>query len=288
MSFKILSTAVIATIGISPGICAGADDVASGSPFVNDKYTIWLGGFFPNLDSNIRMDSDMGTLGDGLDFEETLGLEDAKSVLFGGFRWRPSFRHMVEFEFIRLDRAGQVSGITENFDIGDYEVRAGGRIDTVFDVAISRFTYGYSAIATETSSLYLKAGLHIASFDAVLKLSGAVFIDGIPINDPSTVVEEAAGLNAPLPHIGVSYGRAISPRVAFRTQALLFAIKFNNYKGTLLDFGADVQFRPWQAFGLGAGLRYFRTTVEDDSGTGLRGKFSYEYVGPVVYGTWSF
>jgi hypothetical protein len=283
-----MSRGLLASALILQAMQVNADDAPRDSMFLEDTYTLWLGGFFPSLDSQVRLDPVAGTPGDGIDFEDVLGLADGKSVLFGGFKWRPSLRHMIEFEFIQLNRSGQVAGISESLEIGDYVIEVGGDVQTVFDVAIGRFTYGYDLVSNGEIALNLKAGLHIASFDTVLQLSGAVFRDGVPIGDPTTVIEQKGSITAPLPHFGLSYGQAISETVAVRAQALVFAIKYDGYKGMLLDFGVDVQYRPWETFGLGAGIRYFRTTVEDDSDDGLRGKFSYEYVGPVIYGTWSF
>ena len=283
-----MSRGLLASTLILQAMHVDAEDATHDSTFLDDTYALSLGGFFPSLDSQIRLDPEVGTPGDGLDFEDVLGLADGKSVLFGGVKWRPSLRHLIEFEFIHLNRSGQVTGISEPLDIGDYEVRVGGNIQTVFDVAIGRFTYGYDLVANGKIALNLKAGLHIASFDTVLQLSGAVFQDDVIVGDPTTVVEQAGNIPAPLPHIGLSYGQAITRTVAVRAQALVFAIKYDGYKGNLLDLGADIQYRPWEKFGLGAGIRYFRATVEDHNDDGLRGKFSYEYLGPVIYGTWSF
>lgn len=288
MVFRFLSRGLLAGALISPAMHVDAADSGQDSPFLNDTYTVWLGGFFPSLDSQIRLDSDRGTPGDGLDFEEVLGLADSKSVLFGGVKWQPASRHMLEVEIVQLNRSGHVDRISKPLKIGEYEIRVGGNIDTVFDVSIGRITYGYDLVSNEKTAINLKAGLHIMSFDTVLSMSGTVYRDDVIVGDPNTVIEQSGGIKAPLPHFGVSYGHVISPTMAFRAQALLFAIKYNNYKGYLLDLGADLQFRPWQDFGLGAGVRYFRTTVENDSDSGLRGKFWYEYLGPVVYLTWSF
>lgn len=191
---------------------------------------------------------------------------------------------MLEFEFAQLNRSGLLAGVTQDLDIGDYEVRVGGRIATVFDVSLGRLTYGYYLINTDRNNLVLKGGLHIAKLETVLELSGNVFQDGVPVGDPLTVVEEGADITAPLPHFGLSYAYAFSPKLAVRARGLAFAIKISDYKGTLYDLGLDVQYWPWRRFGLGAGLRYFRATVSDESDADLRGKFKYEYYGPVVYG----
>lgn len=267
---------------------AAADTALANVPFLKNSYSFWLGGFFPEVDSHVRIDSSLGLPGDTLDFEDTLGLQDGKNVWFGGAKWRINPRHMLEFEFAQLNRSGLLAGATEDLDIGDYEVRVGGSIATVFDVSLGRLTYGYYLINTDRNNLVLKGGLHIAKLETVLELSGNVFQDGVPVGDPLKVVEEGADITAPLPHFGLSYAYAFSPNFALRARGLAFAIKINDYKGTLYDLGLDVQYWPWRRFGLGAGLRYFRATVSDESDADLRGKFKYEYYGPVVYGVVGF
>jgi len=267
---------------------AAADGTLENVPFLQNSYSFWLGGFFPEVDSHIRIDSSNGLPGDTIDFEDTLGLEDGKNVWFGGAKWWINPRHLLEFELAQLNRSGLLESVTENLDIGDYEIRVGGSIATVFDATLGRLTYGYSLINTDKSNLVLKGGLHIVKLDTVLQLSGAVFQDGVRVGDPLTVVEEGADITAPLPHFGLSYAYAFSPKLALRARGLAFAIKVSDYKGTLYDLGLDVQYWPWRRFGIGAGLRYFRATVSDESDAHLRGKFKYEYYGPVVYGVVGF
>jgi hypothetical protein len=276
----------VAVILVLAATIAAADSPGEGAPFLDDRYSIWLGGFFPKVDSHIRLDSSSGVPGNEIDFEDTLGLEDSKTVAFGGFRWRVSPRNLVEFELIQLNRSGLVEGITKPVNIGDHEVRVGGRIESEFDVTIGRLTYGYTVLNTETSELALKAGLHLTKMHTLLRLSGAVFKDGVPVAT-STAVDEGEDVAAPLPHLGVSYGYAFNSKFGFRAQGLAFAVKISGYEGTLLDMGLDVQYRPWQRFGVGAGFRYFRITVDDTRDSTLA-RFQFEYFGPVIYGVYSF
>lgn len=288
MLIRFLSKSVVAGVLALTTTTAAAENPDGSAPFLDDRYTFWLGGFFPNVDSRVRLDSSSGAPGDEIDFEDTLGLEDSKAVAFGGFRWRVSPRNLIEFELVQLNRSGLIEGITEDLDIGDHEIRVGGRIETDFDVTIGRLTYGYTVINTDTSEVALKAGLHLTKVHTVLRLSGAVFKNGVPVGTPLTVVEEGEDVAAPLPHLGLSYGYAFTPKLGFRAQGLAFAIKISGYEGSLLDVGLDLQYRPWRRFGVGAGMRYFNITIDDNRHFDSRGRFMFEYFGPVIYGVYSF
>ena len=285
---RILSSLAVSSVLVMASTVAVADSPDEGAPFLDDRYSFWLGAFFPNVDSRFRLDSSAGVPGDEIDFEDTLGLEDGKNVGFGGFRWRMSPRNLVEFELVQLNRSGLVEGISKPLNIDDYEIRVGGRIDTEFDVTIGRLTYGFTVLNTETSEVALKAGLHLTKVHTLFRLSGAVFKDGIPVGTPSSVVEEGEDVAAPLPHPGLSYGYAFTPKLGFRAQGLAFALKISGYEGTLVDLGLDVQYRPWSQFGVGAGLRYFNITVDDNRDADSRSRFVFEYFGPVIYGVFSF
>lgn len=257
--------------------------------FFDERFQIWLGGFFPDVDSKIRLDTPDGFPGDTIDFEDTLGLDDGKSVLFGGARWRIAERHQLEGEIIQLNRSSFIGAITDPLLIGKHEVQVGASIESTFDVAIARLTYGFRIVNREKSALNLKAGVHVARLETLLRLSGNVFKDGVPISDEGlSFVDEGSDLTWPLPHLGLSWAYAFTPRIGMRVQGLAFAIKINEFKGTLLDLGVDAQWYPWTHVGFGAGFRYFEATLSNDEKDDLLGKITYEYFGPVIYATFSF
>jgi hypothetical protein len=285
----ILKALALAGIFLLTGGNASAFDENTAAAYLDKRFSLWLGGFFPKVHSTVRLDTPSVAPGDTIDFEDTLGLEDGKSVLIGGVRWRFNRRHQLEGELIQLNRSGLLEAVSEGLDIGDYEVRVGARIESQFDVTVGRLTYGYAVVETEKSAVNLKAGLHVARFKTLLRLSGNIFKDGVPIDDEGlSFVDEGTDLTAPLPHFGASWGYAISDRFVLRAQGLVFALKIDDWQGSLIDLGFDAQFHPWRRFGIGAGLRYFKTTVENDNTGKTFGKFVYEYYGPVVYGVFSF
>jgi hypothetical protein len=101
------------------------------------KFQLRVGAFFPDLDSSIRIDSDLGGVGDGLDFERDLGMPDHKSTLYGGASWQISSKHVLEWEFFDLGRDGRT--ITDrSWNIGDATILANGRIDSAWRQAPGR------------------------------------------------------------------------------------------------------------------------------------------------------
>jgi len=152
-----------------------AESVRESNRILNDRFTFYLGGFFPQVSSAIRLDADIaGGIGDTISLEDVLGLEDSKSVLWGGFNWRMARRHTLELEAFQLNRSGSVGAVTDPFQIGNSILQVGARVDTVFDLGIGRVTYGYSFIRDEKKEAVVEAGVHWASVDVAMRLSGAI------------------------------------------------------------------------------------------------------------------
>ena len=230
-----------------------AQDAESGSeqaghPFAQDKWTFWAGGFFPNVSSEVRLDSHLGSPGDGVDLEDTLGLEDSKTVLWGGTRWRYLPLHHIELELSNLNRSGTNSAITDELDLGDETIRAGARIDTEFDLTVARVTYGYTFFRRPKHDLAVKAGFHVTNFSLNIRAFGDILnVDsGQTLCNPSPceTAIETDEFTIPLPHLGLAYVYGITPKLALRSQLLFFALKINDIKGTLSEVDFDLQYQP--------------------------------------------
>jgi hypothetical protein len=262
----------------------------SSNPQMDDKFAIYLGGFFPEVSSKVNLNGEVLPPGDILDFESVFGLEESKTVLWGGARWQISRRNMLEFEFANLNRNGSVEGITDKIQIGDSIVQVGAGIDTTFDVTLGRLTYGFSVLKKENMELRLKAGFHIADLGVSFQATGEVCVDGTdPQNCQILTSElfETEDVTVPLPHLGGSFTYAFSPKLAARIQAIGFAIELDKIDGSLLEIDIDLVWNPWKHVGLGAGFRYFNANIESN-GSKLNGEFDFEYYGPAVYGIYTF
>jgi hypothetical protein len=283
-----VSFLLIALIASMAGNASAADP--GDNALFNARFAFYLGGFFPQVSSTIRLDGKILGDGDELSFENAFGLEDSKTVLWGGARWRISRRNMLEFEMADLTRNGSVTVVSDPIEIGDSVAQVGARIDSFFDVTLGRLTYGFSIMKDEKKEILLKAGLHIADLGAGFQLTGAVCVDGeVPPNCPQLESPrlESDDVTAPLPHFGAAFNYAFTPTLGLRLQVLGFALEINDIDGSLVEIDADLVWQPWEHFGLGAGLRYFNVNIEAKK-SGRKAEFDFEYYGPAIYGLFTF
>ncbi|MFW2404904.1 MAG: hypothetical protein ACN4GT_09060 [Gammaproteobacteria bacterium] len=253
-------------------------------PF-SKRFHVYLGGFFPDVESKIAIDGDVLPDNPEIDFENVFGLEDSKSVLWGGARWRISRRNHLEFEFVDLNRDGSTTITTDPVEIGDLILEGSATVDTTFDTTLARLTYGFSLVSNDRMDVQLKAGLHIADLSTSVSATGTVCVaPQVPPNCPSvsTPQVESEDVTAPLPHFGGSFVYGITPSVTARLQIIGFALELDDIDGSIVELDADFIWMPWNNVGFGAGLRYFNTDIKG-KGSDLNGSFEFEYFGPAVY-----
>ncbi len=253
----------------------------------DDPWRIYVGAFHATVDSKLGINGEFLPPGPPIDIEDVLGVEDSKTVGWGGVSWHFARRHALEGEIFSLRRT---ASITQPFEppiqIGDTIIES-GTIGTSYDTDVYRLTYGFSAIRSERSELQLKAGLHIARLKADVLLEGAICD---PTTTPTTppgcpplgTSTEAEDVGAPLPHFGLSYSYAFMPNFGFSIAGMGFALEIEDIEGSIYELDADLVWQPFRHVGFGAGYRYFRVDVESN-GSDLNGKFEFEYQGPTVF-----
>ena len=257
--------------------------------------TIWdstfqlrIGVFFPDLDSSIRIDSTLGRIGDGLDFERDLAMADSKTTLYGGASWRFSRKHVLEWEFFDLPRDG-LTTVERSWDIGDTTILANGQISSTFNVRINRLTYKYRFFESPKTNMDLMAGLHGMRVNANLALSGNLIVDGKPIfvspDDPHVEVEKT---KLPLPHFGLGVYHALTPRLIGHAMVKGFALEIGDIYGRLVEANVGVQYQLGRNFGIGGGFKWFFLDVVEDETERVDVSMDFDFFGPAVFLTYTF
>ena len=257
----------------------------------NDRFRIYLGGFFPQTSSDITINGSIANP-PPINIEDLLGVEDSSSVFWGGAVWRISRRNSLEFEYFSLNRDGFINLVPDPIEVGDLIIESGS-INTTFDTSVGRLTYGFSVVRSDRMDIQLKAGLHVADMSTTMQLAGAVCdvtLGQMPPGCPGgqTPPDEEEDITAPLPHFGGSFNYMITPNIGARFEVIGFALELDNIDGSLVEVDADITWYPWRHFGVGGGLRYFNVDVESKGSDELNGKFEFEYWGPAVYFITSF
>jgi hypothetical protein len=129
-------------------------------------------------------------------------------------------------------------------------------------------------------------GAHVTTFDLGISAIGS----GGNID-----TTEAADTLAPLPTIGLYGFYAFSPRWLMQGRVDYFALEYQEYSGSLLNFNVGLEYQLAKHFSLGAGYRYVdleftaeKTLSVGDLSDDFSGEFEYHYSGPTLYMSFSY
>jgi len=245
---------------------ATAQEDDGGREFFRPRFAILLGGFWPAVDSKIRLDAADGTVGTTIDLESDLGLARDNSLWWGGFRWRIAGKHHLEVDYFELGRDG-IADLEGEIRIGDQIFPIGTTVKTTFDSDVFRIGYAYSFISNPKAEFGISAGFHVMD----------VFFE---IHDVDQARHKDAEVTAPLPVIGIHGGYRFSERWAFSGRAQFFGLEFDDYEGDMEAISAAFLWDTTRWFSLGLGIDYYRVNVKSEDAD-WKGEIKYEYFGPV-------
>ncbi|MGI9342966.1 MAG: hypothetical protein ACR2QV_08945 [Gammaproteobacteria bacterium] len=235
------------------------------------RVNLAIGGFWPNLDTKVRVDASNGRLGTRIDFESNLGMEDSKALPIALARWRISRRNSVDFSYFDLNRSGQaVSDTLIRF--GDVIFPANLPLNSFFDSEIYAAAWSYSFIHNPTTDIAFQIGLSIQ--DIAVGISG-----------PLGIIAEDADFTAPLPTFGLSGNYYFNDTLSIVGRAGIFAIEIDlssgEFKGEVVNLALGLQWDAFEHVGFGFGVEYFHLNVDVDD-KDWSGELRYDWWGPVA------
>ena len=254
-------------------IAAGAEGTSwKVHPYLEDKWNLQIGVYYPTVDTNARLDSSTLNRGTEIDFEGDLALDDRKALgsIFGSVRLGEKWR--IELEYFGLNRSGSRQ-ISRTINWGDNTYPVNAVVSASFDSDVFRVSGGYSFIKDDKKEFGLALGLFSTYFEASLSSAAGGY--------------RKADTLAPLPTIGAYGAYAFSPRWLAYGRVDYFWLNYDEYDGSLVNAQAAAEYRFTRTYGVGLGYRYVRYNL-DSSDSKWNGQITYEFYGPNLYFTASF
>ncbi len=267
--FAIYSLAISLCLGITN---AFADEAVMGESF-NKKFKARFAAFQASSNSELRIDSSGGLIGSTFSLEDDLGFGDRKTLPLFDFAYRFNSKHRIEFSYVDLSRSG-VLPLNVSLTIDGNEYTAGTTVDSFFNSQVYRLAYGYSFINDGEKEISMLLGAHITKI-------------GIGINTLDGALQYDTDATLPLPTIGLTGSYAFTPKFRINGWGQLFALKYEEYEGSLINASADIEYDLFENLGIGLGYTYYGYNLSAE-GDRLRGEIDYNFSGPMLFANLTF
>ena len=262
---------LLALLLAAQAFAAGAQETIPNHPALTDKFYLGAGAFFPKTATSAQLTT-RTSIGVSIDFEETLGMQTAKTVPVAFARWRLGERWRVEAEYFQLNRSGEKT-IDRNIQWGENVYPVNASVQSKFDFSDLRVSVGYSFFKTRDKEIGVGLGLHVAAYDV-----------GLTSN---SVGSEQQDVTAPLPVLSV-YGQfALTDHWAVSARLDRLSLSYQNYDGSLTAMGIDLMYQPFRHVGFGIAYRDLFIDLQAEA-DGRTAKFKQSFQGPMLFMNVSF
>ena len=141
-SRSLVFTFILAVGALNASTLARAE---TNNPSFTDDWRIYIGVFSAITNSEVQVNGTIQpVITPKIKLEDVLGVDDSKSVGWGGVEWRIAGPHSMEMEIFTLSRkASKMDTFDSPIRLGDMYLE-GGRIATSYDTDVVRLTYNYA------------------------------------------------------------------------------------------------------------------------------------------------
>jgi opacity protein-like surface antigen len=259
---RAVHSVLAAAIILSPFMAAVAQ------PVDEDKYSLSLGLFVTDRNSDTQIDASGGSVGTVVDLEDDLGLDSSDSVFRVDGYIRFGEKHRFDFSVFDLSRTSSTM-IQKDFEWNGTMFAIDTVVDSTFDLSIYKAAYTWAFLRRDSGYLGLTAGLYVADF-------------GNTISAPNIGERETAEVTAPLPVFGLRGEYDFSERWSFRASGEFFVFEYEDFDGSLYDIYAGVDFQVMDHMAVGIGIN----SVKMDIGVtkpNASGNLDWQYDGGLIF-----
>jgi len=256
---------------------------------VSDKFTLDIGIFYANSDSNLIVTNPNtgGTF--PIDFEDELLLAEEQYLPYFEFTYSFNQRHNIYLDWKSLDRKADTETVSQDFilediDGKDYLIETGAKLSTELNIDILRIGYGYDIWQGTHYAMGVSIGLHTMFIETAFKGTIGICVPDSTLtslcNNAVTtpeVIDET--ITAPLPDIGVYGSYEFYPDWTFAAHAQYFAIKYDDVDGSLIDIRLGVEAKISDNWSLKLAYNYYDVdvTIEKTRNVGAIEQRTFDY-----------
>jgi len=241
-------------------------------PYFKSKYFFSLGAYRPSIDFDIQVD---GTLpGEGIDFEEAVGISDTDEVFSGAFRWNFGKKWSLWGQYFQSDHDSTAT-LTEDIQWQDIIFREGTIVSAGTTIKVARVFFGREFKTGPNYEFGAGFGLHWLEMGA--------FIEGEALIGDNTTGFHRGDVDAgfPLPDIGAWYAYSFNKRWLFHARADWLSASYGDYSGSLTDVAVGMDFNLNKNVGINLSYYMFRVNVDIDRND-WKGSADLKFDGPFL------
>lgn len=251
-----------------------AQDWGDYHPSLSDNLLFSIGAYRSSNAFNMR--ADFGDLGEEIDFDDLLGVEDTSTILDINFRWKfgKSRKWTLAGQYFGNKAEGETR-LDEDIEWEGIIFREGSFVGAGVSFDVIRAFVGRSFVMNDRHDFGLGIGIH--------NLDLSAYIEGeIKINDETSGFQrEKVGASQILPNIGGWYKGALSPRWMFHARIDWISANVGKYDGSLWNTSAGFNFQAWRHVGFDLSWQYFNLDISIDDDNWIGGA-ELTYSGPVL------
>ena len=233
-----------------------------------DMFSLSVGVFITDRNSDTRIDASSGTRGTDVDLENELGLGNSDSVFRIDGYYRFAEKHRFDFSAFDLSRRA-TAALRRDIVWNGTLFPISADVDSDFDLKIYKAAYNYAFMQGDKGYLGATAGLYIADFTS-------------SISAPALGEREVGDATAPLPVFGLRGDYRFSERWSFRASGEVFLFEYDDYDGSLYDIYAGLDYQLFGHVALGVGVNSVRLDIGVTK-QNLTGDLDWRYDGALLF-----
>jgi len=242
---------VVCLVGIiSGGQSAFADENKDAHPYLNAKFFIDTGVYFPEREVEIRVGGSIFGITPYVDFQQEFGVSKSDDTFALNAGWRFGKKWQLGLQYFEFSDA-KTAALARDIEWRDVVFQQGSSVAVGHDFELVRVFFARRFESKEHHEFGVGAGLHWIDLGAFIE-GNAIVAGGA--NEFRT---ESVSVSAPLPNIGAWYTYSISSEWALKARLDWLSASIGEYDGTLINASFGMNYQAFKYAGIGLSYNVF-------------------------------